>query len=162
MAKFSQLLPWLRQLFPAASQPGLQPSEVSEDVSLVHEVYQGTDFLTEVIEEAVTSAAGVAFIVTRDVPAGFYWYVLACHLFTDDPTGRFGGIFISGATDHGIAGEPTGAISAGEILSVPRSFIVPPNHRISASLNAITAGDTVSLHALLYEIRLGLPPPPSP
>jgi len=161
MAKFAQLFPWLRDLFPPSEARGFQPSEVSEDVSLVHQVHQGTDLLDKALSHNLTSVAGTAFIETPEVDTGFFWYVLACGVKTNDATARLLTISLAGTTTWPLASTRT-AYANNQAHAVPRAFIVPPFQKIRGEANAIGGGQSVILRVLYFKIALGLPAPPSP
>lgn len=164
MAKFSQLFPWLRDLYPPAEARGFQPSEVSEDVSLVHEVYRGTDFVTPPQSIAVSGGAGATFIDQPTVDEGFYHYVIACSAFHNDTvTDRDISIQLRTPVpvNIGIASSPR-PTPANVFVVVPRSFILPTFQALRASVPAIGGAFTVTLRTFFFRIRLGSPAVPSP
>jgi len=162
VAKFAALFPWLRDLFPPSEARGFQPSEISEDVSLVHQVHQGTDFLDVALTVNVSSAAGVAQVFSPVVDDGFYHYVIACGMNHDDPTSRRASVGIDGTTIWPLVDtEGVQVIPSFHFLSVPRAFILPTHQRLQARVNTIAAGQVVTLRALYFKIPLGSPAPPS-
>lgn len=162
MAKFSELFPWLRISFPPAEARGFQPSEVSEDVSLVHQVYQGTHILDRALSHNVNGTLGATSVLTPVVPVGKFWYVVACSALHNDAVARQLQISIIGTTAWGIASEPA-VFLTNQALTVPRAFIVPTHQGLRADVfPAITGGTRVTIRALFFEIDLGLPAIPSP
>jgi len=162
MSKFSELLPWLRTLFPPAEARGFQPNEVSEDISLVHQVHQGTDFLDRALSELVVGAAGVDVINSLPVDAGFYHYVVACHLEHNDTTDRNATIAMAGTSEWGLAASGAGAISRNIFLPVSHAFILPTFQNIRGDVVSLAATFVARLNILYFRIPLGLPAPPTP
>lgn len=166
MAKFSELLPWLRTLFPPAEARGFQPSEVSEDISLVHQVHQGTEILDNALVLNLSSAAGVTFIDGPTVPDQFYHYVIAAGGFHNDgATARELFLQISRsapAANFPIATAREITFPSTQYIASPRSFIVPSDYFLRLSVPAIAVGSLVTLRAIYFEIPVGLPAVPSP
>lgn len=162
MAKFSSLFPWLRTLYPPAEARGFQPSEISEDVSLVHQVHQGTDFLDKALNLNAIGTLGAVNADGPDVESGFYWYVIACGAFHDDTTDRELEVTIRGAAATWPLASGTRIMPADVFVVVPRAFILPTFQRLRGAVPSITAGKRVVLRALYFKIALGLPPVPSP
>jgi len=92
VARFAQILPWLRRIFPPADAAGqLNPSEISEDVTLVHLIYTGTELLAQgVLEHANvfgTLGANSAVLIPRDaINTIVVFYATVTH---NDPTAQF-------------------------------------------------------------------------
>jgi len=160
VAKFSGLFPWLRTLYPPAEARGFQPSEISEDVSLVHEVHVGTDFLGTALSQALSATAPILFIESDVVPVGFFRYVIAFSGLHNDPTARDITLSISGTSIW--AAESALSWTRNVHLATPRAFIVPTHQRLRVEVNALATAQTVSLRMLYFDIALGLPAVPSP
>lgn len=161
MAKFSQLFPWLRTAFPPAEARGFQPSEVSEDVSLVHDVFQGTDFLDKALSVNVVGTAGSKNVDAPSVADGFYWYVIACGIFHDDPVARESLVVINGPSTWPLVSAGR-ALPTNIFLPVPRAFILPTHENLRGNVPALAAGQKITIRALYFRISLGRTAVPSP
>lgn len=151
---------WLEILFPPAQADPPNPSVVSADISLVHQVLSGTERFDEAAIATFTSPAGVAFIDSVPVPAGKYHYVFACSAFHNDPVAREVGIFINLVNDFAIASSGR-AVPINRPITVPRAFTMPPRSKLRANVDAIAAGQSVSLRVLSLELAIGEPVPPT-
>lgn len=161
MAKFAKLFPWLREMFPPSQGVGFQPTEVSEDVSLVQQVLTGTEGLGTALAQTIIGGAGVVSAVTPAVGSGFFWYVLAAGAFHDDPVARDMWISIGG-TSVWVLGEGGRAMPTNVPVFAPRAFIVPSHQHVRAEVAAIAGGQKVRLRILYLQIPLGQPAVPSP
>lgn len=162
MGEFQKLLPWLRVLFPPSKATGFNPFEVSEDVSLTHLVFNGSDRLQEFFTFAGSAAAGVATITAGAAPADKFWFVFAASCFHNDPIAR--DMWLSlvpvGLNPSELA-VSTRAVPTNVPLATPRPFIVPPRTQVRGSVVAIAAAQIISLRFQYLELDLGEPPPPA-
>jgi len=161
MAKFASLFPWLRDLFPPSQGVGFQPTEVSEDVSLIHAVYQGTERLGAALSQSITGGGAVTSVQTPAVGSGFYWYVLACGCWHDDTTARNMWLSMQGTSSWALA-EAGRAMPINVQLPSPRAFIVPSHQTVQAEVDGLAAGKILRLRVLYFNIPLGQPAIPSP
>jgi len=162
MGIISRRFKWLEVLFPPAEAQPINPSTVSNDIALTHELLPGTERLDEVNYEFVNGAAGVLVINSSSPPAGKFYYCIACSLEHDDgATARVLMILIQRPTGSNWAGlMHEGLASAERPFPVGRPFILPPRHTVRWETTAILGTKRIQGHLLFLELNIGEPIPP--
>lgn len=161
MGIISRRFRWLQQLFPPAEARPINPSVVSDDIALTHEVLPGTELLSEIIFNFVNGAAGVLVVNTTVVPEGKFWYVPYAHIEHDDPTFRRGeidvqksGVFVSITTIL-----ETERIRTNSPYAVLRPFIMPATTSIRGELDGLLGTARLQLVWAYLELDIGAPIP---
>lgn len=150
-------------LFPPAEALPPQPGSVSDDISFVHQVLQGTERLEDVRNENVSAPAGILTVDGPTVPDTKYWYVFACSAQHDDGTARR--LFISMIHDGAIRVAIMDAANSGAVqpqnvpLAVPRAFLLPPRSNLRADVTVIGGANILNLRYIYLELDLGEPHP---
>lgn len=164
MARFSQLLPWLRVIFPPADAAAqLNPSEVSEDISLVCSVYHGTELMRPGSLNVVTATSVVGVEFVELIPA-VPQLLTAVHFLDgghNDATSRVIFFEISlGDFNTVIVITPRIFAVTNERLSPERTLILPPNTALVFRATAISVGNVVTAHAAFSRFEAGKPVQP--
>lgn len=120
---------------------------------------EGTRLLdTNIAAGQFTSAAGVSFIESGDVPSDTIWLVHACSVYHSSGSSLRLSIHIrAGAAGvfSAIAGNESG-IPGTERLAVPRPFAIPEGIRIRGEVvSGVGAGNTVTLEFLYHQLSRG-------
>lgn len=135
------------------------PQSVSEELVPVHPV-DTLSKLRGVIFETVTAAIGVTTVDLSTTPANKYRYMISVDCSHNDPIGRLGiFIMLHPATGNGAALTDRTSMANGERKSIPRPNIIPQNHTIRAALDAIAAGQQLTIRAFFLELDHAQFPP---
>lgn len=143
MGKVAVLVPWLQRLFPPAEQPGAQPLEVSGDISLVHNVFTGTEDLPSELS-ATLGAAGVSSIILVGPRDNEYVIVHAAQYSHNDATARVGSFrfHFPGGIVSAENGIPV-STAQNEIRGYGRTILVPPGASLGVQVAAIGGAQAI-------------------
>lgn len=160
MGKIILLSPWLQRIFLPAESPGLQPFEVSSDISYVHSVFQGTEFDPLPIVSGSLGGAGVNRITLVGPQVDQYIFIHAAHVTHNDTSAR--AIYFS--IDH-----PDGEIhlnlgrpaAVGGLLpaGLGRTVIIPPLSSLTVFVENLGAGKVITGIVMFSRIDIGRPHP---
>jgi len=154
MSIISRRLRWLQILFPPAEANPVNPSTVSEDIVLVHQVLSGSEKMDEADAQFVNGAAGVLVVNSTVVPAGKFWYVFATSMNHNDATARISMISIQrGGTIIGLALQ-TG-LQLNNKLPVVRAFILPAGWSIRWETTALGGAQIIQGSWAFLELDIG-------
>ncbi len=160
MGVISRRFRWIEQLFPPAASGPRNPSVISNDISLVHPILNGTESLDEVKGFVGVAAAAATLFDSSIVPDGKYWFVLACGLTHDDPVARELIIHLIDKPGNSQAlAASSRAIPKNHWLAVPRAFIMPPTFKLQAIADAMAAGQRMRFRFSYKELNIGAPHP---
>jgi len=154
---------WLTSLFPPAEAEPPQPGSVSGEIAFTHQVLNGTERLAEYIIFQANGALGATGVTGPAVPVGKYWFVIACSGEHNDPIARELSLFIRNPAGVNLGLADGGrAVPTSRPVPVQRSFIMTPRVSIRIEVDAIAAGQVITIRFLYMELDLGEPAPPSP
>lgn len=163
MGIISRRFRWIEKLFPPAAAGPINPSVLSNDISLIHPILNGTEDLGQLQGFVGVAAAAATLFDSAVVPDEKYWFVLACGVTQDDPIARE---LIIHMIDQAGNSQPLAAsdraIPTNHWLSVPRAFILAPTFKLQVLADAMAAGQRMRFRFAYKELDLGAPAPPSP
>jgi len=161
MSIISRRMRWLELLFPPGQAAPPNPSEVSDDIVLVHQVLTGTERLTQFQEFNVTGGAGSNTATGPAVPADKWWYVFAAGVFHNDPLPVEMALHmrsdITALEVCVIAAER--AVPTFARLGAPRPIILPPRCNLFGRTIGIAGAQQVTVRGIFIEMDLGEPAP---
>ena len=158
MGLISRRFRWLQLLFPPAEAKPINPSFVSDDVVLVHQLLSGTEEVNRLDFQFANGAAGVTLVNSPQVPEGKFWYVPYASFSHDDTTARTGifsvqssGIFPGFAIDSSMAQNIP--------LVAPRPLLLRSGTSLRAQLITLLGTKRIQLSWAFLELDVGAPMP---
>lgn len=144
----------LQTIFIPAEPKPVMPSEVSDEIVLIHPAVPPMVALKEgkFFHAAVTGAAGVATVDGPQVPTDRYWWVQTCDVRHDDGTARLISLEMVDTVPNIVvifSEQTTRASNAPAPMA--RAFLLPNDTFLRGRLNAITAGNFVSIRFFYLE-----------
>jgi hypothetical protein len=159
----------LRKTFNIAGAEMAAPTELSDTIQLVYDVFGGAAASSSFTipgftEEVDVSAAGIRIISTVAIPVGFYnWVHLIAGGHNEAVVHRLSMFFTSVANTLGAAGTTfaTGTFdnTQGNNLSIPRNIIIPSGKFVSLQVDALGAGNVLTLALEFIQLPVGTPFP---
>lgn len=136
MTGFSRIFRTLVDSFPSSGAgPSAAPSQISDEVSLVHEISHSIARLDERRIVQTVGAVGSNVVNLNDgnpVPQGRYHYVFSASAFHDDAVARLLEFYVFDTSGSALAVQARssrdfgGALAANEIFGLNRALIIAP------------------------------------
>jgi len=150
----------LNTIYTPAEPRRLMPSQISEEIVLVHPAQPFPSSLPDIKENLVTGAADVTTIFGSTPQADRYFWVHAAAVLHTDPTNRDMNLalenIISGITFRLVV---TFQQPGNRPVLLARSIIVPPGYRIHGFVGALSPGENLDLRVLFLDLgQAELPP----
>lgn len=156
----------LRKTFNIAGAEMAAPTELTDSVQLTYDVFGGssaTGTLLSLKEEQVAAAAGVRVAASSAVPAGFYRWVHAIFVFHNEAVNHTVSIVLSLSNALGGGGavmsNATVSNTQGLGATVPRNIVIPSGYFLRGEIDALGAGNVLTLVYEFLELPVGTPSP---
>jgi len=152
---------FLNEIFPPAGSLPPQPGSVSDEISLVHQVLNGTDRLEEWRFFSAAGAAGVKFVISGQSAADKYWSTFGLETFHDDPVALDGWFSLVPDGSSPVAIQTSDrAIPTSIHFGCTRRIIIPPRTAVRVDFPALAAAQVIILRFQYLELVPGEPAPP--
>jgi len=146
----------LNTLFLPQEPRRVMPDEVAEEIVLTHPAQPpSASFLERIFRSTTSGAVGVTTVDGPSAPSDRYWWVQAATVFNNDSLARVTRLFLGSSTlgFSGLASYNPGIDFTG-MLAPTYKFLVPPGLNLRATLNALGAGQVLTLDFIYVELLL--------
>lgn len=144
----------LQTIFSPAEPKPVMPSEVSDEIVLVHPAIppmvgfkEGTFFFEDIV-----GVLGVNEVLGPLVPTDRYWWIQYLDYRHDDPTTRILRLLMRDTAGNELSVQTSNSVIATERQTLTRPLILPNDTRLVAQSSAIAAGQRLQLRFFRYEL----------